>query len=126
MHDASLGINFNPNAVDKNMIPSGSLSVPHCRALPRLLLSCRKYSALREPFHPTHWKSCSAWDSFSTKCSLFDIEEKQPVIRQGLLISTTKRHPKLGRCRSRPILSRYQRMMVYFLPVDAEPSTSYY
>ena len=91
VHDASLGINFNPNAVDKNMIPSGSLGVPDCRALPRLLLSCRKYSPfakISEPFHPTHWKSCSAWDSFSTKCSLFDIEEKQPVIRRGLLVST--------------------------------------
>jgi hypothetical protein len=48
VHDASLGINFNPNAVDKNMIPSGSLGVPDCRALPRLLLPCRKYSTLRE------------------------------------------------------------------------------
>ena len=48
MHNASFGVNFNLDAVDKNMIPSGSLSVADCRALPRLLLSCRKYLALRE------------------------------------------------------------------------------
>jgi len=128
VHDASLGINFNLDAVDKNMIPSGSLSVPDCRALPRLLLSCRKYSALRE--------DVQALSSYTLEILLglgllqhqmlfVRYGRKQPVIRQGLLISTRKRHPKLRRCGSRPTLSRYQRRVVYFLLMDAEPSTSY-